>query len=89
MLQIVITTILVGTFFILFFKPCYTLKNKMVEEKKVETKGSKLMENVQETVTHIKKQVKGGIRELKKNSLIAVGPFVSPSYGDIGDFEPY
>jgi len=47
------------------------------------------MENLQETATQIKKQVKGGIRELKKNSLIAVGPFVSPSYGDIGDFEPY
>ena len=64
-------------------------KKQNGRRKKVETKGSKLMENLQETATQIKKQVKGGIRELKKNSLIAVGPFVSPSYGDIGDFEPY
>ena len=80
MFRTVITILLVGAFFILFFKPKYTLKNKRVSEPEPSTTAGFIEDTDDAFIMPmyptqlIKMDTRGGIK---------------PIYGDIGTFGPY
>lgn len=73
MMEIILTILLVGAFFILFFKPQYTLKNKNEEEKEEE----------EEEVTEASSTV-GFVEDTGLETFGAVF-----EEGDMGTFVPY
>jgi hypothetical protein len=73
MMEIILTILLVGAFFILFFKPQYTLKNKKEEEEEV----------VKEEVTEASSTV-GFVEDTGLETFGAVF-----EEGDMGTFVPY
>ena len=72
-MEIILTILLVGAFFILFFKPQYTLKNKMEEEEEEE----------EEEVTEASSTV-GFVEDTGLETFGAVF-----EEGDMGTFVPY
>ena len=77
MMEIILTILLVGAFFILFFKPQYTLKNKKEEEKEEEE------EEEEEEVTEASSTV-GFVEDTGLETFGAVF-----EEGDMGTFVPY
>ena len=73
MMEIILTILLVGAFFILFFKPQYTLKNKKEEEEEEE----------EEEVTEASSTV-GFVEDTGLETFGAVF-----EEGDMGTFVPY
>jgi len=74
MMEIILTVLLVGAFFILFFKPQYTLKNKKEEEEE---------EEEEEEVTEESSTV-GFVEDTGLETFGAVF-----EEGDMGTFVPY
>ena len=77
MMEIILTILLVGAFFILFFKPQYTLKNKKEEEDEEEE------EEEEEEVTEASSTV-GFVEDTGLDTFGAVF-----EEGDMGTFVPY
>lgn len=77
MMEIILTILLVGAFFILFFKPQYTLKNKKEEEEEEEEKEE------EEQVTEASSTV-GFVEDTGLETFGAVF-----EEGDMGTFVPY
>ena len=76
-MEIILTILLVGAFFILFFKPQYTLKNKKEEEEEEEEKEE------EEQVTEASSTV-GFVEDTGLETFGAVF-----EEGDMGTFVPY
>lgn len=76
MMEIILTILLVGAFFILFFKPQYTLKNKNEEEKEEEVVKDKEVTEASSTV--------GFVEDTGLETFGAVF-----EEGDMGTFVPY
>ena len=77
MMEIILTILLVGAFFILFFKPQYTLKNKKEAEEEEEEKEE------EEQVTEASSTV-GFVEDTGLETFGAVF-----EEGDMGTFVPY
>ena len=80
MFRIIVTILLVGAFFILFFKPEYNLKNKVVTETKPST-----------TVGFVEDTDDAFIMPMYPTQLIKrdTKGVIKPIYGDIGTFVAY
>tara|TARA_R110002153_G_scaffold71922_1_gene188710 strand:+ start:2419 stop:2712 length:294 start_codon:yes stop_codon:yes gene_type:complete len=80
MLKILLTIVLVGAFFILFFKPKYNLKNKTVSEPEAST-----------TAGFIEDTEDAFINPRYPTQLIKMDETgsIKPIYGDIGTFVAY
>lgn len=80
MFRIIITAILVGAFFILFFRPSYNLKNKTVIEPEAST-----------TAGFVEDTDDAFINPRFPTQLIKMGDDgkIKPIYGDIGSFVAY
>lgn len=76
MMEIILTILLVGAFFILFFKPQYTLKNKNEEEKEEEVVKDEEVTEESSTV--------GFVEDTGLETFGAVF-----EEGDMGTFVPY
>lgn len=80
MLGIILTIIVVGTFFILFFKPKYNLKNKTVSEPEASTTAGFIEDTRDAFINpvypfHVMQRTESGK--------------IIPIYGDIGTFVAY
>ena len=78
MMEIILTVLLVGAFFILFFKPQYTLKNKKEEDEEEEEEEEKEEEVTEESST---------VGFVEDTGLETFGAVFEE--GDMGTFVPY
>ena len=76
MLRIILTILLVGAFFILFFKPNYNLKNKTDSV-------------VVDTDTEEISTIDGFIEDTHRGPILYGRDGIPPRYGDIGTFVAY
>ena len=80
MFQIIVTIILVGAFFILFFKPSHNLKNKTVVENKASTTAG-FIEDTRDAFINPRYPTQLINRDETGK--------IEPIYGDIGTFVAY
>ena len=78
MLRIILTILLVGAFFILFFKPNYNLKNK-----------TDLGSVAPDTGTEEASTTDGFIEDTHRGPILFGRDGIPPRYGDIGTFVAY